>query len=54
MLQKQFYSPANLTLTDLPDAVVNYATPNGGRFGFGALNGDNNPRRLQAALKIYF
>ncbi len=49
-----FRSPTDLTLTNLPDAVVGTGAANGGRFGFGALSGAANPRRMQVALKIYF
>jgi hypothetical protein len=49
-----FKNPTNLTITNLPDAIVGTAVTNGGRFGFGALNGAASPRRMQVALKIYF
>lgn len=43
-------------ITNLPSAVTNGATPNGGRFGFGALNTvrTNSQRIIQIAAKIYF
>jgi len=49
-----FRSPTDLTLTNLPDAVVGTAVSNGGRFGYGALSGAASPRRMQIAVKIYF
>jgi hypothetical protein len=49
----QFRSPTDLTLTNLPLGVSTIAN-NGGRFGFGALNGAAAPRRVQLSLKLYF
>lgn len=49
-----FRSPTDLTLTNLPDAIVGTAVTNGGRFGYGALSGAASPRRMQVAVKIYF
>ncbi len=37
-------------LTNLPSALGG----GGGRFGFGAFTGTNNPRRIQLAAKFYF
>jgi hypothetical protein len=53
-MQATFKNLTDLTLTNLPDAVVGTSVTNGGRFGFGSLTGGQNPRRLQVALKIYF
>ncbi|HMC60119.1 MAG TPA: hypothetical protein VKJ01_13080, partial [Candidatus Solibacter sp.] len=37
-------------VTNLPNALGG----TGGRFGFGALTGTNDPRRIQLAAKFYF
>ena len=57
----QFYSPANLILSNLPTGISTVPNPtnptvmlNGGRFGFGALTGAASPRNVQMALKVYF
>jgi hypothetical protein len=47
-----FRSATDFTLVNLPTGMS--ANGDGGRFGFGAKNGANSPRRLQLSLKIYF
>ena len=41
-------------VTNLPSSVTGGATPNGGTYGFGAMNAARNPRIIQLAAKIYF
>ncbi len=41
-------------ITNLSTLLTGGATPNGGRFGFGALSTARNPRTLQLGAKIYF
>jgi hypothetical protein len=41
-------------ITNLSSLATGGATPNGGRFGFGALNGVRAPRTMQVAAKLYF
>jgi hypothetical protein len=48
-----FRSATDFTLTNLPIGVSTISN-NGGRFGFGALNGAASPRRVQLSLKVYF
>jgi hypothetical protein len=55
----QFYSPADLRLSNLPQGISTITNSsggsiNGGRFGFGAKTGTQQTRTLQAAVKIYF
>ena len=55
-----FYSTTDLRITNLPTGISTMLNPttgasmNGGRFGYGALNGAANPRRCQLAIKLYF
>jgi hypothetical protein len=57
-----FYSPTDLRLTNLPTGISTFVSPTsttglvtgGGRFGYGALSGAANPRRVQISAKIYF
>jgi len=44
------FNPNNGQVTNLPTAVGG----GGGRYGFGAINADRDPRRLQLAAKIYW
>ena len=41
-------------ITNLPKAITNGASPNGGTEGFGAVNAARNPRIIQLAMKFYF
>jgi hypothetical protein len=55
-----FWSPTDLRITNLPTGISTMVNPStgaaldGGRFGYGALNGAASPRLVQIALKIYF
>jgi hypothetical protein len=44
------FNPTTGKLSNLPTALGG----GGGRFGFGAITGTNDPRRIQLAAKIYF
>ena len=44
------FNPATGAITNLPTSVGG----GGGRYGFGAINGDRDPRRVQLAAKIYW
>jgi hypothetical protein len=49
-----FLNATSSTITNLSTLATNGATPNGGRFGFGALSGVRAPRNIQLAAKFYF
>jgi hypothetical protein len=44
------FNPTTGAITNLPTALGG----GGGRYGFGAINADRDPRRMQLAAKIYF
>jgi hypothetical protein len=61
-MSAQFRNPNDLTITNYPTPIAaalgivnsNGQPQNGGDFGFGSLNGNGNPRTMQATLKLYF
>jgi hypothetical protein len=59
-LTPNFYSTTDLRITNLPTGISTMVNPttgapmDGGRFGYGALNGAANPRRVQLGIKIIF
>ena len=48
------FDPNTGKITNLSTLATNGATPNGGRFGFGALSGVRTPRNIQIAAKFNF